>query len=100
MEYDGIGEHYQNLTKYARGSLPRHRLDWSTQPSLQKEYPDAIKTVELPPPTCEGGPPLWETIQKRRSKRAYKGDPITAEQLSQLLWSTQGTTQQVHQHQF
>ena len=100
MEYDGIGEHYQNLTKYVRGSLPRHRLDRSTQPSLQKDYPDAIKTIELPSPTSKGGAPLWDTIQKRRSKRSYKQQPITAEQLSQLLWATQGTTQQVRQYQF
>jgi SagB-type dehydrogenase family enzyme len=100
MEYEGIGEKYQELTKYARGSLPRHRLDWSTQPSLSKECPNAIRTVELPSPTSEGGPPLWEIIQERRSLRTYREHPITSEQLSQLLWATQGTTKQIQQYQF
>jgi SagB-type dehydrogenase family enzyme len=30
----------------------------------------------------------------------YKGEPITAQQLSQLLWATQGTTRQIREHQF
>ena len=100
MEHEGIGDKYQALTKYARGSLPRHTLDWDARPPLAKAYPDAIKRVELPVPTTDGGPPLWAVIRARRSLRSYNQEPLTLEELSQLLWATQGTTRQVQQHQF
>lgn len=99
MAYEGIGDKYQKLTKYARGSIPRHSLDWSAQPSLQKIYLKPIETVELPA-AATGGPPLWETIQARRSLRSYKREPITTEKLSQLLWATQGTTLKAQNYQF
>jgi SagB-type dehydrogenase family enzyme len=100
MEYDGIGESYQDLTKYVRGSLPDHDLDWGAQPSLRKDDPNAIRTVELPSPETEGGPPLWKTLQARRSERAYAREPISVQQLSQLLWATQGTTRNIRHQQF
>lgn len=100
MEYDGIGDRYQSLTKYVRGSLPGHYLDWGAQPSLRKAFPGSAKTVKLPPPSSDGGPPLWETIRARRSERSYRAEPITMEQLSQLLWATQGTTRRMRHHQY
>jgi SagB-type dehydrogenase family enzyme len=39
----------------------------------------------------EGGMPLWETLQRRRSLRRYQRDePLTGAELSQLLWAGQG----------
>lgn len=99
MEYEGIGDKYQDLTKYTRGSLPRHKLDWSAKPSLRKAYPNAIETVRLPSPATVGGPPLWDTIRARRSERSYTREPITMEQLSQLVWATQGTTSAIRNYQ-
>lgn len=93
MDYEEIGDTYQQLTKYVRGSLPRHRLDWDSQPSLRKAYPDAVRTVELPAPTIDGGLPLWQAIQARRSQRSYTREPLTAEEVSQLVWAMQGITQ-------
>ena len=100
MEYEGIGDRYQQITKYARGSMPRHSLDWSAQPSLQKEYADAITTIELPPPVTTGGPPSWDVIRVRRSLRSYTREPIAVEELSQLLWATQGTTLEASGYKF
>jgi SagB-type dehydrogenase family enzyme len=97
MKYEEIGDHYQELTKYVRGSLPRHRLDWSTLPSPRKEYPDA-QTVSLPAPSTDGGPPLWETIKSRRSIRSYKRKALGMQELSQLLWAAQGTTLEAHNY--
>lgn len=100
MEYDGIGDRYQDLTKYIRGSLPRHHLDWGSRPSLRKTFPDSVRTAELPPPATDGGPPLWQVIRSRRSERSYRPEPITMEQLSQLLWATQGTTRKARHNQY
>ncbi len=100
MGYEGIGKSYQDLTRYVRGALPRHGLDWDAKPSLRKEYPNAIKTVELPSPEIDGGPPLWKTLQERRSERSYAREPITIQQLSQLLWATQGTTGEISHTKF
>ncbi len=92
MKYEGIGDQYQLLTKYVRGSLPRHRLDFDAQPSLRKIYPDSTKTVSLPAPLTGGGPSLWAAIKARRSIRSYKRNPMLLQELSQLVWAAQGTT--------
>ena len=100
MEYKGIGDNYQKLTKYARNAMPRHRLNWSAQPSLQKSYADAVETVPLSPPETAGGPPFWDVIRVRRSLRSYTHEPLTMEEISQLIWATQGTTLEVSGYKF
>jgi len=48
--------------------------------------------IKLPSPAERGKLSLEQTIAKRRSIRRFKDEPVTLEQLSQLLWSAQGTT--------
>ncbi len=86
-----IGQEFQRLTKYQRGRLPVHRLDFSHQPAPFKTYPNA-RTVILPEPKTSGGVPLWDVIANRRSHRAFKPEPLSLEELSQLLWAGQGIT--------
>jgi len=50
--------------------------------------------VELPKPRTEGGMSLTEVLAKRRSIRNFTGQPLTAEQISQLCWAAQGVTDQ------
>ena len=59
-------------------------------PPQFKDYTDT-KTIKLPKPEYKGIP-LEEAIEKRRSVRNYSKKPITMIQLSQLLFSAQGTT--------
>ncbi|MFW9964039.1 MAG: SagB/ThcOx family dehydrogenase, partial [Candidatus Sifarchaeia archaeon] len=87
----GVGDEFHRLTKYERGKLPAHSLDWSTKPSVYKKYLN-VKKIALPPPVVQGGPGLWEVLRTRRSIRAYSQDPLRFEQLSQILWATQGIT--------
>ncbi len=50
------------------------------------------ETINLPEPRTDSPVSLEETIAKRRSVRTYTDDPLTIEQIGQLLWSAQGIT--------
>ena len=89
-----IGDEFYIGTKYERGKLPKHNLDWSTKPPVYKEYPDAHR-IPLSSPDIENGPGLWAVLSKRRSKRAYNVQPISQKELSQMLWATQGVSAKV-----
>jgi SagB-type dehydrogenase family enzyme len=90
----GVGDDFLKSTKYERGKLPGHRLDFSTKPATYKIYPSAER-IELPVPDVNEGPGLWEVLRTRRSVRAYTQDPMSLDDLSQILWATQGLTASV-----
>ena len=48
--------------------------------------------VTLPPPHTKGRLSLEEAIAARRSVREFLPDPLTVEQIAQLLWAMQGVT--------
>ena len=55
-----------------------------------------MKTQErivLPEPKMKGEMSLEESISKRRSIRSYAPKELSIEQISQLLWATQGITE-------
>jgi SagB-type dehydrogenase family enzyme len=88
----GIGNTFQQETKYQRGRLPSGGLDWANKPATYKRYPSAPK-VQLSPPQMEGGASIWDVIRQRRSLRLFKEAPLKEAELSQLLWAAQGITQ-------
>ncbi len=90
---ENIGELFQEETRYNRMKMKRHSLDWEHQPEPFKSYPDAV-FFELPVPEKQEGPGLWQILQNRRSQRRFKSQNLTLQQLSQLLWATQGVTTQ------
>jgi SagB-type dehydrogenase family enzyme len=92
MEYEGIGEQFQQLTKYVRDSMRRGSFRFDKQPPLRKIYPKPIQTLTLPRPSTEGGPPLWDAIRNRRSVRSYSAEALGLQELAQLLWAVQGIT--------
>ena len=89
----GIGDRFQQETKYRRGELPGGQLDWANKPDTYKTYPQATR-LRLPVPRLNGGRPLWTVIRQRRSVRRYQAGQVSVEQLSQLLWASQGLTEQ------
>ncbi|HUT34064.1 MAG TPA: SagB/ThcOx family dehydrogenase [Planctomycetota bacterium] len=86
-----IGDAYQRATKYHRGR---------GKPPEPGKAMAAEGSESLPGPQSEGGEGLWGVIQARRSVRDFRRSPLTREQLSQLLWATQGITASQHGHAF
>jgi SagB-type dehydrogenase family enzyme len=48
--------------------------------------------LDLPAPRLTGARSLEDVVRRRRSVREFRPDPLTPEEISQLLWATQGIT--------
>jgi SagB-type dehydrogenase family enzyme len=64
-------------------------------PPPQKPYPEAAQLIDLAAPEDLGlgQMPVVQAIKQRRSHRSYTQEPLTLEELSFLLWATQGIEQ-------
>ena len=77
----GIGEDFLKNTKYVRGKLPQHSLDWSKMPAQYKTY-EGSRLISLPEPAIQDGPDIWKVMWKRRSVRAYINEAMSMEDVS------------------
>ena len=61
-------------------------------PPVQKPAPAGAELIDLiaAKDLTVGTMPLIDVINKRRSRRSFEDDPLTLEELSFLLWVTQG----------
>ncbi|MBF8278261.1 MAG: nitroreductase family protein [Candidatus Brocadiaceae bacterium] len=67
-------------------------------PPIEKPYPaDAVRIDLVKPETWKSiaGVNLVAAIGNRQSRRTYKKTPLTQEELSFLLWATQGVREEV-----
>ncbi len=73
-------------------NLKLDQRDGVPNPPFQKPYPEDADLVDLIPVNelSSGQMPLSEAIANRKSRRVYNAKSITLEELSFLLWSTQG----------
>lgn len=95
---EGIGDRFQEETKYCRGKMPGGHLDLSCKPEVYKTYPDR-KRIELPP--FEFIPAsLADILKKRKSIRRFSQKPLTLKQLSCLLWASSGIQRREWGHEF
>ncbi|MHA2255568.1 MAG: SagB/ThcOx family dehydrogenase [Candidatus Heimdallarchaeaceae archaeon] len=70
-------------------------------PPLQKPYSKEAKIIDLiaiDDIKCGKEIPLFFTLQMRRSHRTYTDTPLTFEEFSFLLWSTQGVHEVTKHH--
>ena len=85
-----IGEKFHQETKLKPLNLLKSIFKFEKPPAPYKDYSDK-PIIKLPPATFKGIP-LEEAIKKRRSIRNYSNNPLTLEELSQILFSAQGIT--------
>lgn len=90
---EGIGDVFQKETKYQRGKLSGGGLDWGSKPDPYKRYGSIPKT-KLPPPSFGQDISIWEVMKRRRSVRDFGEEPLSIADLGQILWASQGITQE------
>jgi SagB-type dehydrogenase family enzyme len=61
----------------------------ATTPAPSQEQAEVI---DLPKPQYDSDVSIEQSLLERRSIRDYSGQPLTLEEISQLLWAAQGTT--------
>lgn len=52
--------------------------------------PASPSVIRLPSPRLQGSLSLEESLARRRSVRAFTDDPLTLQEIGQLLWAAQG----------
>jgi len=89
----GVGERFQEETKYTPEKIGGYSIDWDNMPQPYKNCPEAIGSVSLPSPAGHESANVWEIFLKRRSMRDYSSSrSLPLHLLSSLLIATQGIT--------
>ena len=92
-ETRGIGELFQEETRYTPEKLAAYALDYESQAAPYKDYDEPVERIALPEPDFRGNPDIWKALRRRRSVRDFDaGKTMTTGVLSALLWATQGLT--------
>lgn len=89
--FRGVGHEFVERTKY-RSLGPSDQARGLPEPPVQKELPPQRHSTGLPDPRSARVAPLDFTraVAERASVRRYSREPLALEELSYLLWCTQG----------
>ncbi|MDD2902381.1 MAG: SagB/ThcOx family dehydrogenase [Syntrophales bacterium] len=90
-----IGRRYLHETRYRRDELGARGPAYPAAPRF-KEYADAPRRLILDPAPSPAGADLWACLRERRSLRKYRDRHLSLEELTALVWATQGVTQASH----
>jgi SagB-type dehydrogenase family enzyme len=74
------------------GKVETDQMKGEPRPFVQKPYPDEAALIDLIPieEISLGGDSLKALVGSRKSRRVYTDEPLSLEDLSFLLWVTQG----------
>lgn len=88
---ESIGREFMRKSQI-RNLGPSAQSEGVPQPPLELPYPVDARLVRLPAPADLNMPvvELRAVVEKRRSLRRYLPDPLTLDELTYLLWMTQG----------
>jgi SagB-type dehydrogenase family enzyme len=98
METELIKKYRSFLKDSIRKEIDFSKTDQSqgiAPPTIEKPYLKEGKRIDLPQFNGLGKVDLLLAIRSRKSHRSYSADPITLEELSFLLWTTQGIKEQL-----
>lgn len=89
-----IGQQFLHDTRYVSDNMsqPSDQEKGLPQPPLELPFDDSMPIINLPNPKTLAIPSidLRTAIDRRHSIRLYRDEPLSMEELSYLLWSTQG----------
>lgn len=86
---NGIGDRFQQETKYRPDKTEGVAARWTARPEPYKTYPDSAKVV-LPSLEPDRLMALDEALNHRRSVRRFRPEPLDLPQLGYLLWASTG----------
>ena len=94
---DSIGQQFIKRTKYSNLG-PSDQSSGKPQPPIQLEYDKTQAVAKLPKPSeiITEFVDVRKIIEQRKSIRLYSNNPLTRDQLSYLLWCTQGVKEIFH----
>ncbi|MEJ6952375.1 SagB/ThcOx family dehydrogenase [Natronospora cellulosivora (SeqCode)] len=92
-----ICKEFMEKTKYQNMKEESPQEKGVEQPPLQKPYEDGLELIDLPEPTDLEleNINLKDLFEQRRSLRSYSDQELSQEELSYLLWMTQGVKKEV-----
>ena len=95
----GVGDTFQQDTKYHRDQREKGLFERVTIPEPYKEYPGSNR-IKLPTPGSTSVLTLDEVLRQRKSVRVFAKKPLSLEQMSYLLWASNGVQRIERGHEF
>ncbi len=95
----GVGDTFQQDTKYHRDQREKGLFDRVAVPEPYKEYPGSNR-ISLPVPQRGQDMTLDEVLRRRKSIRVFAKKPLSLEQMAYLLWASNGIQRTEHGHEF